>query len=205
MATVVEAAGSPQVKIAVMGGGGVGKSNLSMRYIQGSTFKFMDSYDPTIEDSYMKDIELDSQPVSLEIYDTAGQDQFASVISNYYRSATCFIFVYSIIDRASVEDAKTRFDELRRIKDLDDKPIPPVALCGNKVDLPDERAVPKAEGEALAKEWGENVLFFETSAKADIAVKEVFEAMAKKGLETLKKEAAEVAASQNNGGCCTVS
>ena len=31
----------------------------------------------------------------------------------------------------------------------------------------------RAEGEALAKEWGENVLFLETSAKADINVKEV--------------------------------
>ena len=31
----------------------------------------------------------------------------------------------------------------------------------------------RTEGEALAKEWGEDVLFFETSAKADIAVKEV--------------------------------
>ena len=75
----------------------------------------------------------------------------------------------------------------------------------------------RTEGEALAKEWGEDVLFFETSAKADIAVKEVmmilvvliirivmfkvFETMAKKGLEAIR--AAVVP--ETSSGCCTVS
>merc|ERR1712004_186333 len=100
-------------------------------------------YDPTIEDAYNKNIELDGERISLEIHDTAGQDQFAAMLETYYRSSTAFIFVYSIIDRASVADAKDRLEALQRIKVLDNKPMPPIALCGNKVDLQDERAVPR--------------------------------------------------------------
>jgi len=148
---------------------------------------------------------LDGERISLEIHDTAGQDQFAQMLETYYRSSTAFIFVYSIIDRASVADAKDRLEALQRIKVLDNKPMPPIALCGNKVDLQDERAVPRTEGEALAKQWGADVMFFETSAKADIAVREVFEAMAKKGLETLKEEIQNKNSNSSGGCCCTIS
>ena len=63
-----------EYKIVVLGSGGVGKSALTVQFVQGI---FVEKYDPTIEDAYMKDIELDGEPVSLEIFDTAGQASFS--------------------------------------------------------------------------------------------------------------------------------
>lgn len=57
-----------------------------------------------------------------------------------------------------------------------------IALAGNKLDLvteqPDKRAVPLADAEQYAKEA--NLLFFETSAKSNENVKELFTAIARK-------------------------
>ena len=79
------------------GGGGVGKSNITMRIING---EFKDYYDPTIEDSYMKyNYMVDEEPISLEIMDTAGQDAFIGARNAYYQSNDGFVFVYSITDK----------------------------------------------------------------------------------------------------------
>ena len=57
-------------------------------------------YDPTIEDSYIKDNYIvDDETFSLEIYDTAGQDSFTGMRDFYYRDMDGFLFVYSITDK----------------------------------------------------------------------------------------------------------
>ena len=58
-------------KIVIMGGGGVGKSCLTFQLVHG---KFLEKYDPTLEDSYRKDnFDVDGEAISMEILDTAGQ------------------------------------------------------------------------------------------------------------------------------------
>ena len=59
----------PEYKLVVVGAGGVGKSALTIQLIQNH---FVDEYDPTIEDSYRKQVEVDGQQCMLEILDTAG-------------------------------------------------------------------------------------------------------------------------------------
>ena len=49
---------------------GAGKSALTVRFIQGN---FVEKYDPTIEDSYRKLVEVDGTACMLDIMDTAGQ------------------------------------------------------------------------------------------------------------------------------------
>jgi len=56
-------------KIVVLGSGGVGKSALTVQFIEGV---FVDKYDPTIEDSYRHEVEIDGQLCKLEVLDTAG-------------------------------------------------------------------------------------------------------------------------------------
>ena len=69
-----------------------------MRLING---EFKDYYDPTIEDSYMKNnYMVDDKPISLEIMDTAGQDTFLSMRNTYYQNMDGFVFVYSVIDKS---------------------------------------------------------------------------------------------------------
>ena len=58
-------------KIVILGGGGVGKSCITFRFVNN---QFLEKYDPTIEDAYRKDFVVpDCEPCVLEILDTAGQ------------------------------------------------------------------------------------------------------------------------------------
>lgn len=62
-----------EYKVVILGPGGVGKSALTVQFISG---KFVERYDPTVEDFYRKEIEVDGYPAILEILDTAGTEQF---------------------------------------------------------------------------------------------------------------------------------
>ena len=57
------------LRIVVLGSGGVGKSAITVQFVQGI---FIEKYDPTIEDSYQKQVEVDNEVYMLEILDTAG-------------------------------------------------------------------------------------------------------------------------------------
>jgi len=82
-----------EYKVVVLGSGGVGKSALTVTFVTG---KFVEKYDPTIEDFYRKEIEVDGAPSVLEILDTAGTEQFSSMRDLYIKNGQGFIVVYSI-------------------------------------------------------------------------------------------------------------
>jgi len=63
-------------KIVVVGGGGVGKSAITIQFIQSY---FVTDYDPTIEDSYTKQCVIDDTVAKLDILDTAGQEEFSAM------------------------------------------------------------------------------------------------------------------------------
>ncbi len=66
------------MRLVLLGSGGVGKSCITIRYVQDS---FVLEYDPTIEDSYRRQVEVDGQQVMLEILDTAGTEQFTAYVA----------------------------------------------------------------------------------------------------------------------------
>jgi Ras-related protein Rap-1B len=66
-----------EYKIVVLGSGGVGKSALTVQFVQGI---FVEKYDPTIEDCYRKQVEINGQQCMLEILDTAGTVIFITII-----------------------------------------------------------------------------------------------------------------------------
>lgn len=77
-----------EYKIVVLGSGGVGKSALTVQFVQGI---FVEKYDPTIEDSYRKQVEVDGQQCMLEILDTAGTViKFFSLIIMFH---LCNLFI----------------------------------------------------------------------------------------------------------------
>jgi len=161
------------VKIVVLGTGGVGKSSLTIRFIQDV---FVEAYDPTIEDSYRHQIELDRRPVLLEILDTAGTEQFASMRDMYMKSGEGFILVYSVIDEATLMDVENLFDNLNRVRESEVFKTP-IVLAGNKCDLEEEREVSVQAGQDLARRW--NVAFYETSAKTGYSINEIFIGLSK--------------------------
>ncbi|XP_015420934.1 PREDICTED: ras-related protein R-Ras, partial [Myotis davidii] len=103
--------------LVVVGGGGVGKSALTIQFIQSY---FVSDYDPTIEDSYTKICTVDGVPARL---DSEGGR---------------FLLVFAINDRQSFNEVSKLFTQILRVKDRDDFPI---VLVGNKADLEAQRQV----------------------------------------------------------------
>jgi len=157
-----------EYKIVLLGSGGVGKSALTVQYVSEI---FVDRYDPTIEDSYRKQVEFDNQQYMLEILDTAGTEQFTAMRDMYMRNGHGFILVYSIVSEDTFKELQGVRDRILSVKDTDE--VPPMILVGNKVDLEEERVVPKAQGQMLAKKFN-NCAFLETSAKQRVNVEETF-------------------------------
>eukprot|EP00042_Codosiga_hollandica_P034207 m.238259 g.238259 ORF g.238259 m.238259 type:complete len:185 (+) comp54350_c1_seq8:110-664(+) len=155
-----------EYKLVVLGSGGVGKSALTVQYVQNI---FVEKYDPTIEDSYRKQVEVDGQQCMLEILDTAGTEQFTAMRDLYMKNGQGFILVYSITSAATFNDLKDLREQILRVKDVDSVPM---VLVGNKCDLEDDRKVTKGHGNELANTFHAN--FFEASAKSKINVDAVF-------------------------------
>jgi len=166
-----EAKEAPQVSdleynITVLGAGGVGKSSLTIRLI---TDKFMEDYDPTIEDSYSKTLDVDGDAAHINILDTAGQDEYSGLAENWMRQGDGFVLCYSITSMPSFEKLNGLHSLLLRAKDSTKVPL---VLVGNKCDLESQRQVKKSDAEALVTSWG--CKWLETSAKSSINNAEVF-------------------------------
>ena len=155
-----------EYKVVVVGGGGVGKSALTIQLIQNH---FIDEYDPTIEDSYRKQVSIDDETCLLDILDTAGQEEYSAMRDQYMRTGEGFLCVFAITSRSSFEEIDGFREQILRVKDED---VVPMVLCGNKCDLNDDRQVTTAEGGDKAKAF--SCPFHETSAKARINVEECF-------------------------------
>ncbi|KAK4159762.1 ras family-domain-containing protein [Cladorrhinum sp. PSN259] len=155
-----------EYKLVVVGGGGVGKSCLTIQLIQSH---FVDEYDPTIEDSYRKQCIVDEEVALLDVLDTAGQEEYSAMREQYMRTGEGFLLVYSITSRESFEEIRTFQQQILRVKDKD---VFPMVVVGNKVDLANERKVSQEEGESLAREF--RCKFLETSAKTNTNVEQAF-------------------------------
>ncbi len=161
--------------IAVFGSGGVGKSALTIQFVLGS---YVEKYDPTIEDSYRKLVNVgDGEYSMLEILDTAGTDQFQSVRDWYMQKKDGYVIVYSIGERFTFEHMKETRDDILRCNHqrvVEDGVNLPIVIIGNKSDLPKEqRKISFQEGFEYAQ--SNNCLFFETSAKLGENIQEPFE------------------------------
>jgi len=155
-----------EYKLVIVGGGGVGKSALTIQLIQNH---FIDEYDPTIEDSYRKQVTIDEETCLLDILDTAGQEEYSAMRDQYMRTGQGFILVYAITSRSSFDEIASFRDQILRVKDKDKVPM---VLVGNKCDLETERQVTTGEGGDLARSFG--APFFESSAKTRVNVEECF-------------------------------
>jgi len=154
-------------KIVVLGPGGVGKSALTLQFVQGV---FVAEYDPTIEDSYRKLFEHDGKKYNLEILDTAGTEQFAAMRDLYIKDAHGIILVYSITAESTYSDIHDIREQCSRVKDSENFPV---VLVGNKCDLESQRSVSKEDGKKLADKFN-NCSFYEASAKTSVNSKEIF-------------------------------
>lgn len=153
--------------MVVLGAGGVGKSSVTVQFVQGV---YVESYDPTIEDSYRKQIEIDGRACDLEILDTAGVAQFTAMRELYIKSGKGFLLVYSVTDENSLQELLALREQVLRIKDSENVPM---VLIGNKCDLDNDRVLSIDDGIKVSQDWG-LVPFYETSAMYKTNVDEAF-------------------------------
>ena len=155
-----------EYKVVILGCGGVGKSALTSQMISNV---FPETYDPTIEDFYRREISVDGHPSVLDILDTAGNEQFSSMRDMYVKLNHGFLLVYPLTDKKTLKELEPIRNQIVRLKGTEDVPM---IVVGNKYDLSDRRKVGFGEGQMLADKW--NCRFYETSAKTRYNVNEIF-------------------------------
>jgi len=180
------------VKLLLIGNSSVGKSSLLLRFSD-EHFLPEDESTATIGvDFRVHKMEVKGKKVKLSIWDTAGQERFRTITSSYYRGAQGIILVYDVSNRESFEALPRWYSELETYVSSSVVKI----LVGNKVDKEFSRQVPIAEAQQFASRMSS--LFIETSAKTSVGVREVFQEVVEKILDT--PELWENGRSQNTAG-----
>ncbi|KAF9267653.1 hypothetical protein L218DRAFT_638127 [Marasmius fiardii PR-910] len=158
-----------QFNVVVFGAGGVGKSALAVRFVKNV---FLEHYDPTIEEQYRRTVTVDGEVSTMEVLDTAGTEQFTTYNEVYIKSGQGFVLVFSLTQEASLKEVDNMRKQIYRIKGGNTQSIP-IVVVGTKLDLVNEREVPASTIATLSTRWG--LPFYETSAKRNWHVSEVFE------------------------------
>ena len=165
------------IKCLVIGDSGIGKSSLMIRFTDDI---FNNQYISTIGvDFKIKTIILKNKTIKFQIWDTAGQDRFRTITSSYYRGSNAILICYDVTEMDTFRNVKRWMEEAKMFSTT--KPL--LILCGTKTDLYDRRQVNKCEGEEYAKSNG--MLFFETSAKNNSNIREIFESIAENKIATM--------------------
>lgn len=174
------------VKIVVCGDSGVGKTNLLLRYLK--NYFESDSKATIGVDFFSKDITVDQQKVSVQFFDTAGQEKYRSISSTYFKNSDGVLLVYDITDRANFGNLHTWIREVREYAAADVE----ILLAGNKSDLEDRRQISKDEGETFAR--NNQMFFMETSAltNSDMCVQRAFEWLINKICGRLKQKKKDI-------------
>eukprot|EP00005_Dracoamoeba_jomungandri_P000252 CAMPEP_0174256410 /NCGR_PEP_ID=MMETSP0439-20130205/5649_1 /TAXON_ID=0 /ORGANISM="Stereomyxa ramosa, Strain Chinc5" /LENGTH=157 /DNA_ID=CAMNT_0015339003 /DNA_START=21 /DNA_END=494 /DNA_ORIENTATION=- len=129
---------------------------------------FVEEWDPTVEDSHRKRVVVDGETGMMEILDTAGKEEFSSLIQHNVAFGDGFLLVFDLTNRDSLDGLSTYHDYILEGKG----PHAAVVLCGNKCDLEGSRVIAPAEANQLAKLWG--CPYVEASAKGWIHVEDAF-------------------------------
>ena len=154
-------------KVLLLGDSSVGKSCLLLRFCDNS---FQEAHLTTIGlDFRVKAINLDNnRKVKIQIWDTAGEDRFRSITRNYYKGAKGILLIFDVTDKETFTHVR---DWIERIHEESPEGIT-ICLVGNKIDMNESRVISNEEGKKIADEF--KIPYFETSAKSNIGVEEVF-------------------------------
>merc|ERR1719469_1301621 len=93
---------------------------------------------------------IEGEPALLDVLDTAGQEEYASLQDQWIREGDGYLIVFSITSQTTLSEASILRDKIIRIRDTETFPL---VLAGNKCDLANDRAITKEQGQAKATEW----------------------------------------------------
>ena len=153
-------------KYIIIGDISVGKSQILLRYINNI---FNEEYQPTIGVEFgAKNLTIKDFVYRIQIWDTAGQENFKSITRAYYKNSVCVLIVYDISKKTSFDNV---YNWIQDCRNQSPKTILMI-LIGNKKDLDYKREVNYEEGKEFADKF--NMLFYETSAKTGDNIDKVF-------------------------------
>ncbi|XP_006908771.1 ras-related protein Rab-35 [Pteropus alecto] len=168
---------------------GVGKSSLLLRFADNT---FSGSYITTIGvDFKIRTVEINGEKVKLQIWDTAGQERFRTITSTYYRGTHGVIVVYDVTSAESFVNVKRWLHEINQ--NCDDVCR---ILVGNKNDDPERKVVETEDAYKFAAQMG--IQLFETSAKENVNVEEMFNCITELVLRAKKDNLAKQQQQQQN-------
>lgn len=159
---------SSSYKILLLGNSSVGKTSILLRFSEDT---FTEKYLVTVGLNYRvkKLVVEDGQSVKMQIWDTSGEEKFKAIAKNFYRGAHGVLLVYDITNEPSFKAVRGWIEQINENVGNDSNVL---VLLGNKCDDNENRKISKEQGEEIAKMY--NIPFFETSAKENSNINEVF-------------------------------
>ncbi len=155
-------------KIIIIGNSNVGKTSIINRF---TDKEFKDKHLATLGcDFHMKTIMINEKMIKIQIWDTAGMEKYQSITKSYYRGAQACLIVFDITNRESFESIENWIENFNKFCNPNIQKI--ILLIGNKCDLGIDRKISYEEAENYSRV--NNLLYYETSAKDDINIHEVF-------------------------------
>jgi small GTP-binding protein len=143
-------------KLIAIGNNSVGKTSLLNNFVTKKPTNYSEV--PTIGvDLHTTDVTIDNKLIRVHFWDTAGQEQFRSIIKNFYRGCAGAILVYDTTFWSSFNHLAYWVKEIR-----EDNPTIPLIILGNKIDLVDKKAVTSAMAQRFAD--ANDIRFFEVTA-----------------------------------------
>jgi small GTP-binding protein len=196
---------SIDIKITPVGDGAVGKTSMLTSYTNKTVPQ---DHVATVFDNYSCNVTVNDKQVTLNLADTAGQEDFDSLRTLCYPGTNVYLCVFSVNDRQSFDNIASKWmKELGDRSKVKDSYGVPLIIVGNKTDLRGkENCVSREEGEALQKKLSAeyaseitSIHYMECSALKSTGLKEVFDLAIKSHLKAMRAKKRG-----NAGGKCVI-
>ena len=201
------------INIILVGDSLVGKSCFINRYFKN---QFTEEFLTTMGiDKQVKVIKIEDTEYKLNVWDTAGQERFRSLPKKYYQNADGILILFDITNEDSFKNVNFWLENIKNNLGKIVEKEQNIFLIGNKIDLNNERAISRINGETLANNLG--LKYYETSSKINLNINEVFSRMiidchmdisktsdvfVKSNSNSLSASANTNQPNDNEGGCC---
>jgi small GTP-binding protein len=122
-------------KLVVVGDGASGKTCLLMTFFERD---FPKDYVPTIFDNHVYHMDFQGKRVDLDLWDTAGQEDYDKLRTLCYPGADVILLCFSVDNPSSLQNIASKwYPEVKEYC-----PDKPVILVGNKLDLRNAEQTP---------------------------------------------------------------
>jgi small GTP-binding protein len=183
------------LRAVVIGDARVGKTSVIKKYLK--KYEFDPHEETTIGAMYdTLKIDRDGQAAELQIWDTAGQEQYRSLVSTYVRNAHAAALLFDVTSTESFESLSNWIETFRSTAGRDR----PILIFGNKTDLP-HRTVQWGTAADFAS--NHNCQYFETSALTGEGIEMAFESLIDTLISVALNERASASTTdQQSSPCC---